>query len=98
MTALTRVLKSDKDFSELLSRLEYGGCPVVYSGLGGIHKAHAAASVRALASRPLAVVCPDELEAERMRADLAVLTGESVLGLTAREFVFFNADSVSRSY
>ena len=33
MLGLTRTLKGEKDFSELLQRLEYGGCPLVYSGL-----------------------------------------------------------------
>jgi transcription-repair coupling factor (superfamily II helicase) len=98
MLALIKALKNDKEFSELLSRLEYGGCPLVYSGLGSIHKAHAAAAVRRLTGRPVVVICSDELEAERMRGDINMLTGEEALGLTAREFTFFNADSVSRSF
>jgi transcription-repair coupling factor (superfamily II helicase) len=70
MIALTRALKQEKDFTELLSRIDYGGCPLVYSGLGSIHKAHAAAAVRRLTGRPVIVICPDELEAERMRGDI----------------------------
>ena len=46
MLGLTRALKGEKDFQELLQRLEYGGCPLVYSGLGSIHAAHAAAAIR----------------------------------------------------
>ncbi len=98
MLALIKALKNDKEFSELLSRLEYGGCPLVYSGLSSIHKAHAAAAVRRLTGRPVVVICSDELEAERMRGDISMLTGEEALGLTAREFTFFNGDSVSRSF
>jgi transcription-repair coupling factor (superfamily II helicase) len=98
MIALTRAIKSDKDFAELLNRINYGGCPLTYSGLGGIHKAHAAAAVRRLTGRPVIVICPDELEAERMRADIEALTEEEALGLNAREFTFFNADSVSHAY
>ena len=45
MLGLTRALRGEKDFSELLQRLEYGGCPLVYSGLGSIHAAHAAAAM-----------------------------------------------------
>ena len=96
MLALTRALKQEKDFDELLRRIEYGGCPLVYSGLGSIHKAHAAAAVRKETGRPVVVVCPDELEAERLRGDLAALSQEEVLPLFAREFTFFQADSVSR--
>ncbi len=98
MLALIKALKNDKEFGDLLSRLEYGGCPLVYSGLGGIHKAHAAAAVRRLTGRPVVVICPDELEAERVRGDINMLTGEEAFSLTAREFTFFNADSVSHTF
>ena len=96
MLGLTRALKGEKDFSELLQRLEYGGCPLVYSGLGSIHAAHAAAAIRKETGRPLVVICPDELEAERFRTDLAAFTQEETQSLFAREFTFFRADSVSR--
>ena len=96
MLGLTLALREEKDFKELLQRIEYGGCPLVYSGLQRVHAAHAAAAVRKATGRPVAVICPDELEAEQLRADLAALTEEEVLGLTAREFTFFQADSVSR--
>ena len=46
MLGLTRALLEEKDFRELLSRIDYGGCPLVYSGLERIHAAHAAAAVR----------------------------------------------------
>ena len=96
MLGLTLALREDKDFKELLQRIEYGGCPLVYSGLQRIHAAHAAAAIRKATRRPVAVICPDELEAEQLRGDLAAFSQEEVLSLTAREFTFFQADSVSR--
>jgi len=96
MLGLTRSLTGEKDFSELLQRIEYGGCPLVYSGLQEIHAAHAAAAIRKETGRPLLVICPDELEAERFRSDLSAFCEEDVLPLHAREFTFFQADSVSR--
>jgi len=33
-----------------------------------------------------------------MRGDLEALTEEGALGLAAREFTFFNADSLSRAH
>jgi len=96
MLGLTRILREEKDFRELLDRIEYGGCPLVYSGLQSVHAAHAAAAVRTETERPVMVICPDELEADRFRADLAAFTGEEVQTLFAREFTFFQADSVSR--
>ena len=96
MLGLTLALREEKDFKELLQRIEYGGCPLVYSGLQRIHAAHTAAAIRKATGRPVAVICPDELEAEQFSSDLSALTEEEVLGLTAREFTFFQADSVSR--
>ena len=96
MLGLTLALRGEKDFAELLQRIEYGGCPLVYSGLQSIHAAHAAAAVRKETGRPLLVICPDELEAERFRTDLAAFSEEEVQTLFAREFTFFRADSVSR--
>ncbi|MBR3555020.1 MAG: transcription-repair coupling factor [Oscillospiraceae bacterium] len=96
MLGLTRALKGEKDFQELLQRLEYGGCPLVYSGLGSIHAAHAAAAIRKETGRPLLVICPDELEAERFRTDLAAFSQEETQTLFAREFTFFRVDTVSR--
>ncbi len=96
MLGLTRSLLQEKDFQELLQRIDYGGCPLVYSGLGAIHAAHAAAAVRKETGRPVIVICPDELEAERFRNDLAAFTQEDVRTLFVREFTFFQADSVSR--
>ncbi len=96
MLGLTRALREEKDFREILQRIEYGGCPVVYSGLQGIHAAHAAAALRKETGRPLVLICPDEIEAERLSEDLRAFTQEEVLTLHAREFTFFQADSVSR--
>ncbi len=96
MLAVTKALKEDKDFSELLGRIEYGGCPLVYSGLGSVHIAAAAAAVRRETGRTVVLICSDELLAERMRGDVAALTEEDALLLTSREFTFFSADTVSR--
>ena len=97
MLGLTHALMGEKGFQELMQRIEYGGCPAVYSGLSPIHKSHAAAALRRESGRPVVIICPDELEAERMRGDLETLCQEEVYTLYGREFTFFQADSVSRS-
>ena len=84
------------DFRQLINRIDGGGCPVLFSGLGSIHKAHMISALRRLTGRPVFVVCGDELEAERMQGDIASLTGEEPFRLFAREFTFYNAESVSR--
>ena len=96
MLALTRALMLEGDFKQLINRIDGGGCPLVYSGLSDVHKAHAAAAIRRVTTRPLWLVCSDEAEAERLRADLAVLCEEEALRLTAREFNFYDVSGVSR--
>ena len=96
MLALSQALMREKDFAQLINRIDGGGCPLVYSGLSAIHKAHAAAAVRRITGRPVFIVCSDESEAEHMRSDMAIFSEEDVFRLGSRDFSFYNVDSVSR--
>ncbi|MBR5114051.1 MAG: transcription-repair coupling factor [Oscillospiraceae bacterium] len=96
MKALSSALKTSPVFTELLNRIDGGGCPIVLSGVEAVHAAHLAAAVRVCAGVPVVVVCPDELSCERMSANLASLAEEEAVRLMAREFTFYNAESVSR--
>lgn len=96
MRALTTSLMNDIGFAQITASIESGGCPAVVSGLGGIHKTHAAAVVRQVTERPVVVVCSDDIEITRVAADLEAFTGTSVVLLAGREFTFYNAESVSR--
>ncbi len=96
MKAFTAALMESKDFRRAAALIDAGGCPLVFSGLESIHMAHFAAAVRAVCARPVVVVCSDELECERLRVNLSAFSGEDVRRLLAREFTFYNAESVSR--
>jgi transcription-repair coupling factor (superfamily II helicase) len=96
MLALAKALIEEPEISQLISRIDGGGCPAVLSGFGGIHRAHAAAALRSTTGRPFVFICSDEMEAKRMVADLRALLQENVFTLTGREFTFYNAESVSR--
>ena len=96
MLPLTKVLMDEPEFKRLIVGIEAGAFPAVISGLSEIHRAHAAAAVRAATMRPLVVVCADEEETVRLARDIAVLTMEQTQTLTAREFTFHNAEVVSR--
>ena len=96
MKALSSALKTSPVFTELINRIDGGGCPIVISGVEAVHASHLAAAVRVCAGVPVVVVCPDELSCERMSANLSSLAEESSVRLTAREFTFYNAESVSR--
>ncbi len=96
MKALSSALKTSPVFTELINRIDGGGCPIVISGVEAVHASHLAAAVRVCAGVPVVVVCPDELSCERMSANLSSLAEEESVRLTAREFTFYNAESVSR--
>ncbi|MCL2662299.1 MAG: transcription-repair coupling factor [Oscillospiraceae bacterium] len=96
MLSITKSLLEDSDFKRLISSIEAGKCPAVLSGLSEIHRAHAAAAVRATTMRPLVVVCSAEDEALRLAKDISALTMEQSLTLSAREFTFHDAEVVSR--
>ena len=96
MRALTTSLTDDIGFGQIAARIEGAGCPIVVSGLDGIHRTHAAASIRRLTGRPVVVVCSDETEMKRMASDLESFTSEQAVLLSGREFTFYNAEGVSR--
>ena len=91
MLSLTKALLDEPDFKRLIAGIEAGACPSVISGLSEIHRAHAAAAVRAATMRPVVVVCADEEETVRLSRDIATLTMEQALTLVTREFTFHSA-------
>jgi len=96
MLSLTKSLLEEPDFKRLIACIEAGTCPAVLSGLSEIHRAHAAAAVRAATMRPIVVICSSDDEATRISQDLAALTMEQALTLCGREFTFHDAEVVSR--
>ena len=96
MITLAKALSDEPEFRRLIAGIEAGACPAVLSGLSEIHRAHAAAAIRATTLRPIAVVCADEDEAARLARDIAALTMEQAMTLVVREFTFHNAEVVSR--
>ena len=98
MKPLLSALQDIPEYRALAAAVDSGACPAALSGLSAVHRAHFAAGLRQDLGRPVAVVCADEGEAERMARDLAALSGETVRTLSAREFTFHNAAVVSRQY
>lgn len=75
-----------------------GNLPMLATGLSPIHKAHLAAALHAELGRPVCVLTDDEAAASRFALDLAAFSEQEVLQLPARDLVFVNVASVSRSY
>ena len=98
MKELLSALNDIPEYRSLLTAIDGGACPAAVAGLSAVHRAHFAAGIRRGLSRPVAVICADEGEAERMARDLAALSGEPIRTLSAREFTFHNAAVVSRQW
>ena len=96
MKLITTALKNDEAFSRIIAAIDGGKCPALLSGTGAVCRAHAAGAIRAETTRPVIAICSDEQEARKMAEDLTAFTGEPVTLLTGRDFVFYNAESVSR--
>ncbi|MBQ4382396.1 MAG: transcription-repair coupling factor, partial [Oscillospiraceae bacterium] len=96
MELLTKCLLEDEAFHRVAAAVENGGCPALLSGTGALPRAHAAAALYWVTGRPLLAICADEGEADRFRQDLYAFSGVEPLRLYGRDFVFYNADVVSR--
>ena len=98
MGQLAAIIPQIPEFQRLFAAIDAGACPVALTGLSAVHRAHLAAGLRRQTGRQVVVLCADEGEAQRMAADLAALSGESVDTLPAREFTFHNAAVASRQW
>ena len=96
MDILTRAIEREEGFAGVLAAIDAGACPALLSGTTPLSRAHAAAGIRRITGRPLVAVCPDEGEAKRLASDLRGFLNEDVELLFSRDFVFYNAEGVSR--
>jgi len=98
MLALCEVLKQNKDFSELLKKLDAGECPIALSGLSAIHKAHIISAVRMITKRQIVCIYADELDARRALRDIEVMCGETPRVLPPIERAFHDIESSSHEF
>ena len=103
MESLLQSLLRIPEVEALASAVESGDCPAAVTGLGGVHRAQAAAAAAHRTGRPLVMVCTDESEAGRLSADLEVLLGgpdapARVLKLFARELFVRAGTVISRQW
>ncbi len=96
MQELARFALKESGIAKTLAAVEAGGCPALITGLGAVHRAHAAAALWLESGAPVICVCADETAANAMAADLAAFTQREVPVLTAREFTLYDAEGVSR--
>ena len=98
MRELLRRIAALPEAAETIEAIGEGRSPVALTGLAPVHRATLAAALRQALGRPLTVICSDESEAERMAADLSVLTGETPLKLYSRELYVPQGAVTSREW
>ena len=88
MDAFLKILQTLPEASELIARVENGGCPAVLTGTAPVQRACIGATVAAGTGRPAVFLCADEREARQLAGDLQNLTGQEPVTLLAREWQF----------
>ena len=88
MDAFLKILQTLPEASELIARVENGGCPAVLTGTAPVQRACIGAAVAAGTGRPAVFLCADEREARQLAGDLQSLTGQEPVTLLAREWQF----------
>ena len=73
MEQFLKQLKTIPEVSELIHRVEEGGCPAAVSGLQPVQRACVGAAVAAALDRPAVFVCGDEREVRQLSGDLRQL-------------------------
>ena len=86
MEQFLRQLNTIPEVSELIHRVEEGGCPAAVTGLQPVQRACVGAAVAAACGRPAVFVCGDEREARQLSGDLETLMGEKPVVLLSREW------------
>jgi len=98
MKLLTNILRKLPEYRRLLAALDGGACPAAVAGLAAVHRAHFAAGILQDTGRPVVLICADENEGGRLARDMQMLAGVPARLLTAREFTFHDAVTVSRQW
>ena len=98
MKKLISALEGLAEFQQMGAAMDSGACPVAFTGLSPVHRAHITAGVWQGQGRPVVLIAADDNECDRFARELSALTGETVRTLTAREFTFHNAAVVSRQW
>ena len=88
MDAFLKTLQTLPEASELIARVENGGCPAVLTGTAPVQRACIGAAVAAGTGRPAVFLCADEREVRQLAGDLQSLTGQEPVTLLAREWQF----------
>ena len=97
MEQLLTTLKSIPEFGQLLLSLSKNESAAV-TCIGQINRSHMIAGLHQQLSRPIVIVCQDDMAAKRLQEELKAFLGETAPILPNRELTLYDAAVVSRAW
>ena len=97
MEQLLSALKTVPEYAQLLKAIVSGQSAAV-TGIGQINRSHIIAGLYSQTSRPIVVVCQDDIAAKRLQEELKSFLGETAPILPNRELTLYDAAVVSRAW
>ena len=97
MQQLIDLLNTMPEYSALLESVSKGRSAAV-TGIGQINRSHILAGLRKHGSRPLVIICQDDMAAKRLQAELKAFLGEEAPTLPSRELTLYDSAVVSRAW
>ncbi len=83
---------------KLLRMAAEAGQSAAVTGIGQINRSHLIASLARDTSRPLVVICQDDMAAKRLQEELKAFLGETAPVLPSRELTLYDTAVVSRGW
>ena len=97
MEKLIFALKSIPEYRMLLKSIDQGESAAI-TGIGQINRSHLICGLRKDISRPLILICQDDMAAKRLQEELRSFLDETVPVLPGRELTMYDSSVVSRGW
>ncbi len=97
MEKLLQMLKTIPEYNLLLESINNQRAAAV-TGIGQINRSHLIAGLLAHNSRPVVVICQDDISAKRLQAELTAFSSQTYPILPGRELTFYDSAVVSREW
>ena len=97
MEKLLSVLRTIPEYCALLNSVLIGESSAV-TGVSQINRSHLIAGLDAHTSRPVVVICQDDIAAKRLQSELNAFSGKIAPILPSRELTLYDSSVVSRGW
>ena len=97
MEKLLSILRTMPEYSALLDSVIVGES-VAVTGIGQINRTHLIAGLRLHTTRPIVVICQDDIAAKRLQDELNAFLGKAAPVLPGRDLTLYDSAVVSRGW